>query len=394
MAKKNKTKKFKFFLSGKFDYSILIITLLLLSLGLIILLSASAPTSYSESGNSYKYVIKQSAFAGIGLVAMFIISKIDYRIYKKFKWFIYVITIVLLVLVGFIGSDAGGAKRWINIFGFSFQPSEFAKVAFIIFYAALLTDLKEKNKLRKLVPGLIYPLIFLIPVAYAVFYKQNHFSATLIITSITLIQMFVAGSAIVSEFKWLIPMGITGVGAVAYIINLVLNTDSSSSENFRFSRIRTWLNIDEDPTGSAWQIRQSLYAIGSGGLFGVGLGESKQKYLYLPEPHNDFIFAVLAEELGFVGSMIVIVLFALFIWRGIVIAIKSQDTFGTLIAIGVTAMIGLQALINIAVVTNTIPVTGMPLPFFSYGGSAMIADLMGVGLLLSVSRNSKKKDVE
>lgn len=154
-------------------------------------------------------------------------------------------------------------------------------------------------------------------------------------------------------------------------------------------RIQTWLNIEADLTGTGWQINQSLYAIGSGGLFGVGLGNSKQKYLYLPEPHNDFIFAVLAEELGFFGCVIVILLFALFVWRGIVIAIKAQDNFGTLIAIGLTTMIGLQALINIAVVTNTIPVTGMPLPFFSYGGSAMLADLIAVGILLSVSRNRK-----
>lgn len=162
---------------------------------------------------------------------------------------------------------------------------------------------------------------------------------------------------------------------------------SSGDENFRFSRIQTWLNIDSaNLTGEGWQINQSLYAIGSGGLFGVGLGNSKQKYLYLPEPQNDFIFAVLAEELGFVGCIFVITLFMIFIWRGIVISIKADDNFGTLLAIGLTSMIGLQALINIAVVTNTIPVTGMPLPFFSYGGSAMLADLIAVGILLSVSR--------
>ena len=159
---------------------------------------------------------------------------------------------------------------------------------------------------------------------------------------------------------------------------------------FRIERIQTWLNIEQDATGAAWQINQSLYAIGSGGLFGLGLGQSRQKYLYLPEPQNDFIFAILAEELGFIGCIAVIILFIAFVWRGILIAMKAQDTFGSLIAIGITSIIGLQALINVAVVTNTIPVTGMPLPFFSYGGSALLANLLGVGVLLSVARSSKK----
>ncbi len=383
MANKTKAKKFSFFLNGKFDYSILIITLLLLSIGLIMLLSASAPTSFAESENSYAYVLKQGIVASVGLVLMFILSTFDYRNYKKLKWIIYIGFIVLLVLVGFIGTGANGARRWINIFGFSFQPSEFAKVGFIVFYAALLTDMKEKNKIKKLVPGFLYPLLFLLPIAYSIWKLQNHFSATFIIAAITCVQMFVAGSA----FKYFAGSAIAGGAAVAmYIIKGMASSDG----DFRMGRIQTWLNIESDVTGAAWQINQSLYAIGSGGLFGLGLGNSKQKYLYLPEPQNDFIFAVLAEELGFVGAITVIILFALFVWRGIVIAMKAEDTFGTLIAIGITTMIGLQALINIAVVTNTIPVTGMPLPFFSYGGSAMLADLIAVGILLSISRNSKK----
>ena len=379
-----KSKKIGLFLNKKFDYSILIVTLLLLSIGLIMLLSASAPTSLSESGNSYKYVVKQGALAALGLFAMITLSKIDYRIYKHFKWIIYLGLLALLVAVGFAGTYAGGARRWINIFGFSFQPSEFAKVGFVVFYAAILSDMKEKNKIKKFVPGFLFPLIFLVPIVVAIFILQNHFSATFIIVAITLVQMFVAGSA----FRYFIASGVLGVVG---ILGFLLKTSTGGGEaNFRFSRIQTWLNLESaDLTGEAWQITNSLYAIGSGGLFGLGLGNSKQKYLYLPEPQNDFIFAVLAEELGFFGCTLVILLFALFVWRGIVIAIKSEDTFGTLIAIGLTAMIGLQALINIAVVTNTIPVTGMPLPFFSYGGSAMLADLMAVGILLSISRNSK-----
>ncbi len=385
MVKKNKQKKLTLFLSGKFDYSTLIITLLLLCIGLIILLSASTPKSLSENGRSYDYIIRQGLVAGGGLVLLVVLSKIDYRIYRNFKWIIYVGCIVLLILVGFIGMGENGARRWIRILGFSFQPSEFAKVGFIIFYAALLSDMKEKGKIKKLVPGFIFPLMFLIPVAYSILILQNHFSATFVIGVITVVQMFVAGSS----FKYFFGSGAIGViGLLGYL----LKNSTGSSEGFRMGRIQTWLNVESDLTGTGWQINQSLYAIGSGGLFGVGLGNSKQKYLYLPEPHNDFIFSVLAEELGFIGCIIVIALFALFVWRGIVISIKAEDTFGTLIAIGITTMIGIQALINIAVVTNTIPVTGMSLPFFSYGGSAMLADLIAVGILLSVSRNGKKSN--
>lgn len=397
MAKsKNKGKKFGLLLSGKFDIALIIITILLLCIGLIILLSASAPTSFSETNGktSYKYVSKQALVAVVGFFVFTIpLSKVDYRIYRKLKWIIYIFCIALLVVVGLTGLEEGGGKRWISIFGFSFQPSEFAKVGFILFYASLLSDIKEKGKSKKFVQGFLYPIIFLAPIVFSIYKLQNHFSATFIICAITLVQMFVAGSAIVSEFKWLLPMGICGGGALAYIIKIATLPVTDDGANFRFTRIRTWLKLEEaDLTDEAWQITQSLYAIGSGGLFGVGLGNSKQKYLYLPEPQNDFIFAVLAEELGFFGCAIVILLFVLFVWRGIVISIKAQDNFGTLIGIGATVMIGLQALVNIAVVTNTMPVTGMPLPFFSYGGSAMLADLIAVGILLSVSRNSKQNN--
>ena len=384
MGNKNKAKKFSILLNHKFDYSILIITLLLLSVGLIMLLSASAPKSLAENDNSYEYIMKQGFVATIGLFFLLVLSKIDYRWYRKLKWIIYIGFVILLIMVGFVGTGENGAKRWINIFGFSFQPSEFAKVGFIIFYSALLSDMKEKNKIKKFVPGFVYPLMFLLPVAYAIFILQNHFSATFIIAAITCVQMFTAGSLL----RYFLISG--GLGLAGILLYVLKGIASGQTNNFRLERIDTWLNIEENLTTTGWQINQSLYAIGSGGLFGLGLGNSRQKYLYLPEPQNDFIFSVLAEELGFIGSIFVIILFAMFVWRGIVIAIKAEDNFGTLIAVGITTMIGLQALINIAVVTNTIPVTGMPLPFFSYGGSAMLADLMAVGILLSVSRNSKK----
>ncbi len=231
--------------------------------------------------------------------------------------------------------------------------------------------------------GVIVPLLFLVPIGIAIFIFQNHFSATFIIFSITLIQMLIAGIRI----RQLVLLGLLALPVGGIYVNNVLSKGGS----FRFDRLNTWRDPFSDPTGDGWQIIQSLYAIGSGGLFGSGLGQSKQKYLYLPEPQNDFIFSVLAEELGFVGCIGVIILFIVFIWRGILIAINARDTFGSLLAIGIVSLIGLQAIINIAVVTNTMPVTGMELPFFSYGGTAIIVNLAAVGILLNISRSSKLK---
>lgn len=388
MAKRNKVKKPGLLLSGKFDYSIFFITLALLSIGLMMLLSASAPKAFSEFGNIYEYVLKQGVLAVVGIVLMLVLAKIDYRIFKKFDWIIYIAVTIVLVLVGFFGVGENGARRWINLFGFTFQPSEVAKVGYVIFFASLLTDLKEKNKIQRFWMGFVLPLVLLLPMVYAIYKLQNHLSATIIIAAVTIIQMFIAGTA----FKYLGTTIITGV--IAVLTYIIAGLSSPNPDNFRLGRIITWLNIESDLTGTGWQINQSLYAIGSGGLFGLGLGQSKQKYLYLPEAHNDFVFAILSEELGFIGGFAVIVLFALFVWRGIVIATKAEDTFGMLVAIGITSIIGLQALINIAVVTNTIPVTGMPLPFFSYGGTAMLVDVAAVGILLSVSRNCKKSTNE
>lgn len=377
-------KKFNLFTKGSVDYTIWITVMILVAFGLIMVLSASAPSALSETGDSYKYIKRQAISAIIGLVAMMACSKVDYHIFRKLKWIIYIVFIGLLILVGFVGIDAGGARRWINIAGFNFQPSEFAKIGFILFFASILSDVKEHGKIKTYRYGFIYPLVFMIPIVGSILILQNHFSATFIIAVVTVVQMFVAGT----RLSYFIFTGLVGGAAGAGLLvwkngGLTLGTD------FRSSRIQTWFDPFSDPTGDGWQIIQSLYAIGSGGLFGVGLGNGKQKYLYLPEPHNDFIFAVLAEELGFFGCVAVILLFTIFVWRGIVIAMKAKDNFGCLIAIGVVTMLGLQAIINIAVVTGTMPVTGMPLPFFSYGGTALMANLMAVGILLNISRTAK-----
>ena len=329
---------------------------------------------------------------------MVIVSKIDYNFYGRFKWLkwvIYIFVTVLLFSTEVFGRSTKGAKRWVVIAGFNFQPSEVAKIGYIIFYALYMSELKEKGKINNIINGCFIPLALLLPMIFAVYKLQNHFSATFIMIVVTVVQMFVAGT----RLGHLVVAGIIGgsaIGGLMYIKNLKEAAEATATgvevkESFRKGRIEVWKNPASDPTGKGWQILQSLYTIASGGLLGVGLGESKQKYLYLPEPQNDFIFSVLAEELGFVGCAFVIILFAIFIWRGIIIAMKAPDTLSSLLAIGVVAMIGLQAIINIAVVTNAMPVTGMPLPFFSYGGTAMIIDLVAVGLLLNISRHCNSK---
>ena len=283
------------------------------------------------------------------------------------------------------GTEAGGARRWIIIADFNFQPSEFAKVGFILFFAAILTDIKKNGKISSFVLGFCYPLFWIIPIVISIFILQNHFSATFLICVVTCVQMFIAGT----KLRYFFGVGSTGI---AGILSLVLfKNQGTMGDGFRSTRIQTWLDPFSNPTGDGWQIINSLYAIGSGRIFGLGLGQGKQKYLYLPEPHNDFIFAILAEELGFFGCLIVISLFVIFIWRGIIISLRAPDTFGSLVSIGIVCLIGIQAMMNIAVVTGTIPVTGVPLPFFSYGGTAMIANLVAVGILLNISKSCEKK---
>lgn len=268
MVQKQKEKKFKLFTKGSNDYIILIAVMILLALGIIMVLSASAPASLSESGNSYKYLTKQFVAAIIGIVSMYVLSAIDYRIYRKFKWIIYIGLVGLLVLVGFVGIDAGGARRWINIAGFNFQPSEVAKIGFILFFGAILSDIKEKNKIKDIRFGCWIPVALLVPIVGSIFILQNHFSATFIICAVTVIQMFIAGTRISHFF-------VTAMLAIPFLAGFLVYKKSSATEEtsggFRSTRIQTWLDPFSDPTGDGWQIIQSLYAIGSGGLFGLGL---------------------------------------------------------------------------------------------------------------------------
>ena len=362
------------FINNPFDFILCIVVFILLALGIVMVLSASAPSALAEGGESYEYAGKQLIFGILGLVAMFVISKIDYRFYKKFYWWIYAfsILILLLVMVPGIGVSANGAKRWVGIPGIGqFQPSEFTKIGLIIFFAGYLSD--HKDEMKDFWRGFVKPFLFIVPPIAILYFVQNHLSASLIIGMITCVMMIIAGARMLH----FIGAGlIGGAGLGAYLFYKI--TSSSGSDSFRITRIISFLDPWADATDTGWQVVQSLYAIGSGGLFGTGLGGSKQKYLYISEPQNDFIFSIVAEELGFVGCAIIMALFAVFIWRGILIAMKAPDTFGGLLAIGITSLIAIQVILNIAVVTSSMPNTGIPLPFFSYGGTALFILLCSV----------------
>lgn len=388
MQMQSKTKSVNKEKKRQVDFVLVVIIIILLAFGIVMVLSASAPSALAETGSSYTYFFSQLRFAAMGLVVMWIVSRIDYHIYKKFYWPVYWISIgiLLLVLIPGLGSESGGATRWIDLGFLRFQPSEITKVGLIIFFAGYLTD--HKNDLRDFKKGFLLPLVFLaIPVLIALFI-QNHLSVGIVMSLITIVMMLVAGCRLFHFVATGLVVG--GAGAAALVTYLTTAGDQASDLSFRFGRILNFMDPWQDATGLGWQTIQGLYAIGSGGLFGVGLGESKQKYLYVSEPQNDFIFAILAEELGFVGCLVVIALFALFIWRGIIIAMKSSDMFGSLLATGITTLVMVQAALNIAVVTNSMPNTGISLPFFSAGGTALIILLAMCGILLNISRSKEK----
>ena len=376
MGKKRKEKSFSSFLNNPIDFTLIITILLLLGIGLVMVLSASSPSALSESGNSYSYFSKQLIFAILGICAMMFISKIDYRFYQKFYKQAWWISILLLGAVILVGREVNGAKRWIYVTEtLSFQPSEIVKFLMIVFYAGILV--RNRDELKLYGRGFIKHLAFLAPII-GLLLLEPHLSSSVVIMGIVSIMMIVAGS----KFGHFLATGlVAGVPTLTALI---------AFSPYRLKRFVTFLDPWQDMDDKGWQVIQGLYAIGSGGLFGVGLGDSKQKYLYIPEPHNDFIFSILAEELGFIGCVVVLVLFAIFIWRGILIAIKAPDMFGSLLAVGITSLVAIQVIINVAVVTSSMPVTGMPLPFFSYGGTALFILLCEMGVLLNISRAGAK----
>lgn len=366
----------RFSIGETVDIPFLLLTILLLIVGLVMLYSASSAQSMYDTGYtiSTKCLQKQAVCAAIGLVCMWIFSRIPASFWLKLAWPLYGISILLLLLVLVAGESVNGAKRWINIAGLQFQPSEIAKFTMIVLFAKLTKSFgTDARKFRYGVLGFGAALLgILIPLAL-----EKHLSAIMLMGMVAVVIMFVAGT----HPKWLL----IGAGcAVVFVIVYV------SFMGYAGDRITAWLHPESDPSDKGYQILQSLYAIGSGGLFGLGFGKSRQKYLYLPFQYNDYIFAIVCEELGLIGAILIIVLFGALILRGFWIALRAQNRFSTVLATGLVALIAVQTILNLCVVTNLLPSTGIALPFFSYGGTALAVNLGEMGIVLSISRQRNK----
>lgn len=367
------------------DFGMLITIIILLCAGIVMVASASSYYALSNYNNSNYFLVRQLFFGIIGFIFMIIISNIDYKRYKKWGYLFYIICLVLLVLVLTpLGQTRNGAKRWLGFGALVFQPSEIMKIGLVIGMSTYLSlNYKKLNSFK----GYIIPILMLLLVVIVMF-MQKHLSGTIVMFVAACSIIFVSGIKVKARY---IIAGIIAAAAMLAVFIFMPSGDSTESGgSFRLDRIVSFLNPEEDIKGGNWQAAQSLYAIGSGGIFGRGLGQSRQKYLWLPEAQNDFIFSVLGEELGLVGTVTVLALFSFFIYRGYRIAITARNMYGSLLATGITSAFALQILVNIAVVTCTVPVTGMPLPFFSYGGTALFINLCAMGILLNISRTCRK----
>ena len=364
------------------DIPFLVLVLLLLAVGLTMLYSASYAQSEYDTGYtvSTRYLQKQAVCAGLGLVCMAVFSRIPAQIWYRMAWPLYGISIVLLLSVLVIGEEVNGARRWINLAGIQFQPSEIAKFTMILLFARLTKGFGTSAKeFRYGVLGFGSALMgILVPLAL-----EKHLSAIMLMGMVAVVMMFVAGT----NMKWIL----AGIGAAVVFVVVYI-----SLMGYAGDRVTAWLNPESDPGDTGYQILQSLYAIGSGGLFGLGFGKSRQKYLYLPFQYNDYIFAVICEELGFVGALLIMALFAVTIMRGYWIALRAADRFSTVFAAGLVTLIAVQTVLNLGVVTNLLPSTGIALPFFSYGGTALAVNLGEMGIVLSISRQrnqAKRQEV-
>ena len=362
------------------DIPFLFLILLLLTVGLTMLWSASFAQSEYDTGytSSTRYLQKQAVCAAIGLVAMYFFSRIPAGVWYRLAWPLYGVSIVLLLSVLIMGQEVNGAKRWINIAGIQFQPSEVAKFAMIVLFARLTRNYgQEASKFRYGVLGFGFALLgILVPLAL-----EKHLSAIMLMGLVAVVMMFVAGTSI----KWLL----AGASAAAVFVVIYI-----SFMGYAGDRVTAWLHPELDPGDTGYQILQSLYAIGSGGLFGLGFGKSRQKYLYLPFQYNDYIFAICCEELGLVGALAIVALFAAAIWRGYWIALRGVDRFSTVLASGLITLIAVQTILNLCVVTNLLPSTGIALPFFSYGGTALAVNLGEMGILLNISRYRDRRKIQ
>ena len=365
---------------GPIDLSFCLLVLLLTAIGLVMLLSASFPSAYYETDgtNPVSYFIRQGIFAVMGIAAMFFIGKINYQRFRGAAKILLYVAIFLLVLVIIPGNpiakSANNATRWLGVGSFRFQPSEIAKVAVVLYFSDSIS--RKKTWMRTFRQGIL-PYLGILGVIAVLMMLEPHLSGTVLILGTGAVLMLVGG------IRWI------WVGAAAGFVGTVATLMMTGVIKYGQSRIAMWQNPFIDPRGEGYQLSQSLISIGSGGMFGVGLGKSVQKFLYLPEEHNDFIFAIVCEELGLIGASIIMLLFAALILRGYWIALHTRDRFGCLLVVGVTTLIAMQTFLNIGVVTGLLPTTGISLPFFSYGGTALSIQLAEMGIVLSVSRQMK-----
>ena len=359
---------------GSMDLPFAALTLLLLTIGVVMVLSASYARAYYSAAtghNAAYYFMRQLGFALAGVGAMYALSLFPMQFYRRMSFLVLAAAVGLLALVPVIGVSQGDAKRWISLGFTTFQPSEIAKIGIILYFAALIC--KFKGRMRTVRYGIL-PFAGVLLIIVALLVMEPHFSAAIIIIAIGAVMLFLGGV----RLYWFVGALIAALAALGVVMTFF---------PYASSRITTWLDPFANTSGSGYQIVQSLYAIGSGGLFGLGLGQGRQKYLYLPEEHNDFIFPVVCEELGFVGAIAILILFALLVIRGYWLAMHMRDRYSFLVTAGITTLLAIQVILNVAVVTNLVPCTGISLPFFSYGGTALLIQLAEMGIVLSASRD-------
>ncbi len=365
---------------GRIDLPFMLLTLLLLTIGVVMVLSSSFARAYYDlenetGGDATYYFVRQLIFAIGGVGVMFIFSRFPMVLYRRLSFIILCAGIGCLALVPIIGTTVNGAKRWISLGFTTFQPSEIAKIGVILYFSSLICKFRDKMQTFKY--G-IAPFVVILAIIVGLLLLEPHISASIIIIAVSVVLLFVGGV----KLRWFV-----GGAAVLGLGFVVVVTQFAHAS----SRIQTWLDPFADATGDGWQTVQSLYAVGSGGMTGLGLGQSRQKYLYLPEEHNDFIFSIICEELGYIGAVLILALFALLIIRGYWLAMHARDRYSFFVCVGITTLLAFQVIMNVSVCTNLMPCTGISLPLFSYGGTALLIQMAEMGIILSMSRDIPAK---
>lgn len=364
---------------GQVDFMIILMTVILIVFGIVMVTSSSYYSSINEDGTPYRYLIRELIWVGSGGILMWLGAMIDYHIYQKFGWLLLAVSVLMLILVLTpLGIERNNAQRWIGVGEMTIMPGEVAKICAILFVAWFLS--KKEDTILSFTGGIL-PLFVIMGVYAGLIMKQPNMSTAIIICLIILGMMFVGGL----KWRYLFSLGAIGVAGGAF---LILSDDTG----YRMKRVISFLDPFADPLDTGYQVVQSLMALGSGGLFGLGPGKSIQKNLYLPEPQNDFILAIIGEELGYLGILTLMICFMVLVYRGIMAAIKAPDRFGMLVASGITIMLGVQVLLNVAVVSSSMPPTGVTLPFISYGGNAMWLFMGSMGILLNISKSASEVD--